>query len=116
MTRNMRTPAKSKAFLCVAQKLHLGVHRPRGQTWVFRTIPDHRPSVRTHGSNDVGVLRLIPCLVDLTLVVNLLHNVELDLHWGLLGATPISSDLAPFLIVIIGVGSRGVGKLHMGDL
>lgn len=112
----MRTPAKPKAFLCVAEKLHLRVHCPRWQTWVFRAIPDHHPSIRAHGSNDVWVLRLIPCLVDFTLVVDLLHNVELDLHRGLLGATPISANLASFLVVIIGVGSGGVWKLHMGDL
>jgi hypothetical protein len=48
---------------------------------------------------------LISCLVDLALVVDLLHNVEFDLHGGFLGAAAISADLSTFLIIVIGVRS-----------
>ena len=116
VTGNMRAPAESKTFLCVAQKFHLRVDCSCRQAGMLRTIPDHCSSIRTHGGNDIRILRLITCLVDFTLVINLLNNVELNLHWGLLGATPISANLAPFLIVVIWVRSRRVGKLHMGDL
>lgn len=49
-------------------------------------------------------------------MVNLLHNVEFNFHRSFLGASPVSANLAPFLVVVIGVGSRRVGELHMGNL
>lgn len=79
-------------------------------------IPNHNSAIRAHGGNDVGVLWLIPRLVDFTLVVNLLDNVELDLHRWLLGATSISTNLTLVLIVVFGIWGVGIGELHLGDL
>jgi hypothetical protein len=59
---------------------------------------------------------LVAGLVDFSLVINLLHNVELDFHGRLLRATPIATDLAPVLIIVIRVGSIGIWELDMGNL
>lgn len=80
----MGVPAKSKAFSFMAQKLHLRVDTSSWQARVLRAVPDHHPAIRAHRRNDIRVLRLVPGLVDLTLVINFLDNVELDFHLRLL--------------------------------
>lgn len=116
VTSFMGIPAESETLRFVAQKLHLWVHSSSRLTRVLRTIPDHHPTIRAHGRDDVRVLWLISCLVHLSLVINFLGNVELDLHLGFLGGTAISTNLTPLLIVVFWVGSIGVGELHMSNL
>lgn len=80
------------------------------------SIPNHNTTIGTHCCDDVRVLRLIPGLVDLTLVVNLLDNVELDLHLGLFGSATVATNLSFVLIIILWVRCIGVRKLDMGNL
>lgn len=80
----MGVPAKSEAFSFMAQELHLRVHCAGWQAGVLRTIPDHHPTICAHCRNDIRVLWLITGLVDLALVIDLLHNIELDFHLCLL--------------------------------
>lgn len=105
----MRIPAEPEALCLMTQELHLGIHISSRLARVLRAIPDHHPAVRAHGRDDIRVLWLVSCLVHLSLVINLLGNVELDLHLWLLRASTITSNLTPFLIIVLGVGSIGVG-------
>jgi hypothetical protein len=59
---------------------------------------------------------LIASLVDLSLVVNLLNDVELDFHGRLLRATTIATNLALVLVIVIRVGGIGIRELDMGNL
>jgi hypothetical protein len=59
---------------------------------------------------------LIASLVDFSLVINLLNNVELDFHGRLLRATSIATNLALVFIIIIRVGGIGIRELNMGNL
>lgn len=68
----------------MTKKFHLRVDSASGQARVLRTIPNHDTAIRAHRRNDIRVLRLVPGLVDLTLVINLLDNVEFDFHLRLL--------------------------------
>lgn len=112
----MRTPAETESFFRMADELHLRVDLARWQTRVFRAIPDHDPAVCAHGSDNVGILWLIPGLVDFTLVINLLHDVELDFHGRLLRAAAIPSDFPALLIVVVRIGGRWIGELDMSNL
>lgn len=100
----------------MTQKLHLRIDIASGQARMLRAIPNHYPAICAHRRDDVRVLRLIPSLVDLALMVNLLDNVELDLHLRLLRASTIASDLPFLVIVVVRVRNIGIGKLHMGNL
>ena len=86
----------------MTDQFHLGVALSSRSAWVFRSIPDYDPTICAHGGNDVGILWLIARLINLPLVVNLLHNVEFDLHWGWLfrGTSSITADFFPLFIVI----------------
>lgn len=112
----MWTPTETESLFRMADELHLRVDLARWQTRVFRAIPDHDPAVGAHGSDNVWILWLIAGLVDFTLVINLLHNVELDFHGRLLRAAAIPSDLPALFIVVLWIGSRWIGKLDMSNL
>lgn len=84
---------------------------------MLRSIPYHYVRVCTHRGNDIGILRLVAGLVYLPLVVDLLDNVELDLHWGLLRrSTSISSDFLPVFVIVRRIWDRWVWKLDMSNL
>lgn len=112
----MGVPAKTKAFSFMAEELHLGVDSSGGQAGVFGAIPDHDTAIRAHRCDDIRVLWLIAGLVDLPFVINLLENVELDLHLGLLRASAVTTDLSPVFIIIFRVGNIRVGELDIGNL
>lgn len=112
----MRTPAKPKAFPCVAKQLHLRINCSSGQTWMLRAVPNHHPSICTHSRDYIWVLRLIPRLVDFALVVDLLHNVELDFHGRPFGAAAVAPDFSAFIVVVIGVRGSGIRKLYVSNL
>lgn len=113
---SMRAPAETESFFRMADELHLRVDLARWQTWVFRAIPDHDPAICAHGSNNVGVLWLIPGLIYFALVINLLHDVELDFHGRLLRAAAVPSDFPALLIVVVRIWSRRIGELDMSNL
>lgn len=49
-------------------------------------------------------------------MVNLLHNVELDLHLRLFRAPTVAANFTLIFIVILRVRDVGVWKLHMSNL
>ena len=63
---------------------------------MLRAIPDVDVSIRRPCCNDVRILRLIPCLVDLARVDDLLHDGKVD---GLLRCT-VSAELFFFRVVV----------------
>ena len=74
-----------------------------GLEWMLRTVPDHHPTICAHRGDYIRVLRLIPGLVDLALVIDLLYDLELDLHLGLiLCSTASMSSNLPLLFIIVG--------------
>ena len=74
----MWVPAKTEAFLLMADQLDLRVWRARGRQAVLGPVKDQDLSVDGKRRDDVGVLRLVARLVDLARVVDLLCDVELD--------------------------------------
>ena len=116
MTSFVGVPTQPETFGLVTEKLHLRVHRPCGHAWMLGAIPNHDSTIGAHRRNDVRILRLIPGLVDLAFMVNLLNNIKLDLHLGLLGPATVASNLALVLVVILRVGRIWIGELDVGNL
>lgn len=112
----MGIPAQPEALGLVTKELHLWVHIPCRHAGMLRSIPNHHPPICTHGRNDVRVLWLIPSLVDFAFMVNLLNNVELDLHLMLFGSSTKATNLASFFIVVFGIRCIGVWQLYMSNL
>ena len=114
----MGAPAQSKTFLGVAYEFHLRVNMTRGYAWMFCSIPNHNSPICAHCGDDVRVLRLVPSFVHLSLMVDLLHHVEFDLHdWCLFpSSTSITSNLLPLLIVFIRIWRDRLWKLHVSYL
>lgn len=90
----------------------------RWYTWMFCSIPYHYSPVRAHCSDDIWIVWLISSFIHLSLVVNLLHNVEFDFHdWCLLpGATAIAPNLLTIFIVVGRIRRDRFWKLHVSYL
>lgn len=114
----MRAPAQPKPFSTMSKKLYLGVYLTRRHTGVFSPIPNHDSPVGAHSSDYIWVLWLISSPIYFPLVVDLLHNVEFDLHnWRLFGTTPsVAANLFKILIIVCCVGCHRFGELYMSDL
>lgn len=91
---------------------------PGRLAWVFRPIPNHDPSICTHRSNYIWVLRLISGFVDLALVVYPLCDFEFHLHdRGLLrSSASVPPNLFALFIVIDGVWRDGFRELYVSYL
>ena len=88
-----------------------------GYTRMLRPIPDHVSTIRTHRSDNVRVLRLVSCLIDLSLVIDLLDDIEFDLHGSFLRrSATVAADFLTLLVIFGGVWSDRVGQLTMDDL
>lgn len=113
----MRTPAQTEALLCVTQELYLRVDVAGWYAWMFRPIPDHDPSIRTHGRYDVRVLRLVSCFVDFPFVIYLLHNVKFDFDGRLLRRSgTVTTNFLALFVILGGVWGNRVRQLTMDDL
>lgn len=114
-SRFVRVPRQTETFLFVPDQLNLGVGFTRlVKSTVLGAIEDQNPAVHGKGGDDVWVLRLVSCLVDLARMVDLLRDLERD-DWGL-AASAVTTNLACILVVILGVGSAHLGDLDLGDL
>lgn len=76
----MRTPAQSKTFFRVTEKLNLWIDGSCWRTRMLRSVPDHDSPIRAHSGYYIRVLWLISSFVDLPFVVDLLDNIELHFH------------------------------------
>ena len=113
----MRTPAQSEAFFGVTKELHLRVDMTCGYAGMLRPVPDHNPTVRAHGCDDIRVLRLISCLIDFPFVIDFLHDIELNLHRSFLcGASTVAANLFPFIVIIGSVGADRIRQLTVDNL
>lgn len=113
----MWTPTETEALLCMPEELHLRIDMSCGYTRMFCPVPDHNPTIRAHCCDDVRILWLISSFIDFTLMVNLLNNIEFDLHRRLLcGAGPVAADLFPLFVIFGGVGGDGIRQLTVYDL
>ena len=85
---------------------------------VLSPIPDHDATVCAHGRDDIRILRLVAGLVNLTLVIDLLYNVELHFYrWRFFACSfTVATDLLAFFIVIGSVRSDGLRELHVSNL
>ena len=102
----------------MSKKLDLRIDMTRRHAGMFRSVPDHDSSISAHGSDDIGVLRLISSFVHLSLMVHLLHNVKFNFHdRRLLGrTTSVAANLFTVLIIVCGVRSYRFGELYMSNL
>lgn len=67
-------------------------------------IEDQDSSIHAHGSDDVGVLRLVSCLVHLARMVYLLLDIHLDSSLFAIGRATIATYLSSLLVIIMWVG------------
>lgn len=114
----MRAPAQAKPLSAVSEKLYLRIYMARWYAGVFRPVPDHDPPVGAHSSNNIWILWLISSLVHLPLMVDLLHNIKLDLHDKCLlrRSTSVTANLFALFVIVGGIGSYRFWKLHMSNL
>src|ERR1700722_14668695 len=104
MANLMRTPTKAEALPFMSMKLDVRLDLPSGYAWMVCSIPDHDPSVGTHGSNHIRILRLISSFVDLARMVDLLDNGECDVDWRLFRwTTSISTNFPCVCIVVVDI-------------
>ncbi len=66
---------------------------------MLRAVKHQDAAIHTHGGDHIGVLGHVPCLVDFTVMVNLLNDVELYFRLRLL-AGAISPNLFSVVIVV----------------
>jgi len=74
----MRVPVQTKAFLLMADQLDLRIGGTRGLQTVLGAIVDQDLAINGKRCDNIRVLGLVACLVDLARVIDLLDNVELD--------------------------------------
>lgn len=102
----------------MTKELDLRIHLTVRYAGVFRSVPNHNSSISAHGSNNIGVLGLVSSFVHFSLMVDLLHNVEFDLHDRRLlsRTTSEAANLFTILIVVCGVRSYWFRELYVGNL
>ena len=115
MTILVGAPAQTETFLRMADEFHLWVDMTRWHAWMFRSIPNHYPPICAHCRNDIWVVWLISSLIHLSFVVDLLHNVESDVHdrCPFPSASSIAPNLLTILIVIGGIRRDRFWELHV---
>lgn len=105
MANLMRTPTKAEALPFVSVKLNVWLDLASRYAWMVCSIPDHDPSVGTHRSDHIRVLRLISSFVDLARMVDLLDNGKCDVDWRLFRrATSISTNFSRVCIIVVDIG------------
>ena len=109
----MGAPVEAKPFFRVPDQLHLRADLAGRFHGVPGSVKNSYLAIHTQGSNDVGVLGLVPRLVDLTFVVDLLDNLEIYL--GVVFGD-IATDLAPVVVEVGGVRLDVPGNLNFGNL
>jgi hypothetical protein len=77
-------------------------------------IKDENSTINTKRSNDVWILRLIAGLVDFPGVLDSLYDVAFK--GGNIACLSIASNLASFLVIVVGVRCYSFGYLDIGDL
>ena len=75
----MRTPAQAESFFGVPIQFHLGIHLTSWDTRMLCSVKHHNSSICTHRRDHVRILWLVSGLVDFSLVIDLLDDVEFDL-------------------------------------
>lgn len=81
---------------------------------VLCPVKDENLAVDAERGDDVWILRLVPGLVDLSRVLNLVHNVALDGRH--VARFAVAANLAALLVVVVRVRGHGLGDLDVGDL
>lgn len=109
-------PVEAETFRFVANELNLCIYlaQTRWLQRMLRSVKDEDFAVDAKSSNNVRVLRLITGLVDFSRMLNPLHDVALE--GSNIACLSIASDLASFLVVVVGVRRHGFGYLDIGDL
>lgn len=107
---------QAKPFFFVADELNLRVHLTTRLQGMLGSIKHERPAVNTHCGDHVGILRHISCPVDLSRMVNLLHDVELHLRLLLLATTTVATNLLLVTVVIVGIGHEACRNVDICDL
>lgn len=115
MAGQMRAPTDTETFLRMAYQFKLRIDFSCWETAVFCSIPDHDTAIGAHCSDDIRVLRLVPGLVDFSLMINFLHDVEFDFHGRLL-ATAVAANFAFLFIIILDCWDSWIGKLYLSYL
>ena len=104
MANLVRTPTEAKALPFMSVKLNIRLDLASRYAWMVCSIPDHDPSVSTHGSDHIRVLRLISSFVDLARMVDLLDNGKCDVDWRLFRrTTSISTNFSRVCVVVVDI-------------
>lgn len=112
----MRVPVEAKALRLVANKLDLSVDLAKrgGLKRVLCAVENEDLAVNAESGDDVGVLRLVTGLVDLSRMLNLLDDVALD--GGNIGGLAIATNFPSLLVVVVRVRSPSLGDLDVSEL
>lgn len=77
-------------------------------------IKDENSAINAKGSDDIWVLRLIASLVDLSRVLDSLYDIAFK--GSNVACLSVASNLASFLVIVVGVWHCSFGYLDIGDL
>lgn len=111
----MRVPIQAKTLSSMADQLDLGIDlamRRRLQS-MLRPVKDEDLAIYAERRDDVWVLWLVASFVHLARVLNLVNNVTLD---GSDLPFAVAPNLSALIIIVIGIGSRRLGNLHVRNL
>lgn len=100
----MRVPVQAEALCLVPDELDLGINLAQ-VGWLkgmFCPVKNQDPAVNAKSGDDVWVLRLVSSLIDLSGMLNLVHNVALDRRD--IPRLAVAANLSPLLIKIIRIG------------
>ena len=114
----VRVPSQAEAFLLVPDEFNLRVRFvSRMKAAMLRPIKNQDLSVNRECGDNVWILRLVSCFVDLAGVINLLRDLESD-HERLAatGSASKATKLATLLVKIGGVGLDRLWDLKFCNL
>ena len=83
---------------------------------MLRPIPDQNSTIRTHGGDQIGILRHTPSLVDLPRMIDLLDQIELERRRIFTRTESVSPNLLARLVVVVEIWTSGIRKLNVRNL
>lgn len=108
------TPRETETLLVVSLELSLEFDAAIafGGVGVLGAVEDQNLAVDAQGGDDLGILGLVAGLVDLTGVVDLLHDLELE---GLFRIA-VAADLAGLFVKRLEIRGGEIGHVDVGNL
>lgn len=112
----MRVPVQAKTLGLVSDELNLSINLSKGSRVerVLRSVKDKDLAVHAQCRENIRILGLVSSLVHFSRMLDLLNNIALDSRD--IARLSVATDLASFLIVVVGVGRHSLGNLYIGNL